>query len=119
MSEDATCVFCRIVRSEIPSKKVYEDDQILVFHDIQPMAPLHLLMIPKRHIASMATLEEGDAALVGAMMVLAQRLARENGSPDGFRVIANTGTVGRQDVYHLHFHLLGSDRPLPGMITRS
>lgn len=119
MSGDATCVFCRIVRAEIPSKKVFEDDEVLVFHDIHPAAPLHLLMIPKRHIASMAALQESDGALVGKMMVMAQHLARENGSPEGFRVIANTGTIGRQDVYHLHFHLLGGDRPLPGMIVKS
>lgn len=115
----AECVFCRIVRGEIPSKKVYEDAEVLAFHDINPVAPVHFLMIPKEHVDSMAHLEEQHGPIMGRLMVLAGRLAREQGSPDGFRLICNTGRVGRQDVYHLHFHVLGGNDPLPGMIARS
>ncbi|MFM1827563.1 MAG: hypothetical protein RLY67_944 [Pseudomonadota bacterium] len=107
-----SCLFCRIVAGEIPAAKVYEDDELLAFKDIHPKAPLHLLVIPKEHIESMAALEERHVPLMGRMMVLAQRLAAENGSPEGFRTIVNTGRVGRQEVYHLHMHLLGGPEPL-------
>lgn len=113
------CIFCRIVRGEIPSRKVYEDDEVLAFHDINPVAQVHFLMIPKAHVESMAALEARHEAVMGRLMVLAGRLASEQGSPDGFRLICNTGRVGRQDVYHLHFHVLGGNDPLPGMIARS
>jgi len=106
------CIFCKIAAGEIPSALVYEDDEILVFKDIHPKAPLHLLIIPRLHIASMAELEEEPAPLMGRMMVLARRLAENHGSPEGFRVIINTGKVGRQEVYHLHAHLLGGPEPL-------
>jgi histidine triad (HIT) family protein len=107
-----SCLFCRIVAGEIPAAKVYEDDELLAFKDIHPKAPLHLLIIPKEHIESMAALEDRHAPLMGRMMVLAQRLAAENGSPEGFRTVVNTGRVGRQEVYHLHMHLLGGPEPL-------
>ncbi|MBM3377272.1 MAG: histidine triad nucleotide-binding protein [Betaproteobacteria bacterium] len=107
-----SCLFCRIVVGEIPAAKVYEDDELLAFKDIHPKAPLHLLIIPKEHIESMAALEDRHAPLMGRMMVLAQRLAAENGSPEGFRTVVNTGRVGRQEVYHLHMHLLGGPEPL-------
>jgi histidine triad (HIT) family protein len=107
-----SCLFCRIVAGEIPAAKVYEDDELLAFKDIHPKAPLHLLIIPKEHIESMAALEDRHAPLMGRMMVLAQRLATENGSPEGFRTVVNTGRVGRQEVYHLHMHLLGGPEPL-------
>jgi histidine triad (HIT) family protein len=106
------CIFCKIVAGEIPAQKVFEDEDLLAFRDIHPKAPLHLLIIPKRHIESMASLGEGDVFLMGRMMVLAGRLAAENGSPDGFRTVVNTGRVGRQEVYHLHMHLLGGPEPL-------
>lgn len=119
MAGEGECIFCRIVRGEIPSQKVYESDDVLVFRDIHPVAPVHLLMIPKEHIASMAQLEERHVAVMGRIMVLAQKVAAEQGSTDGFRLIVNTGMVGRQDVYHLHAHVLGGPRPLPGMIART
>lgn len=120
MSEtSASCIFCKIVRGEIPSRKVYEDDEILAFHDIHPVAPVHFMIIPKLHVESMAALQDKHAPLVGRIAVLANRLAVEQGSKDGFRFIANTGSVGRQDVFHLHFHVLGGPSPLPGMIARS
>jgi histidine triad (HIT) family protein len=112
------CIFCRIVSGEIPSKKVYEDEEILAFQDIHPVAPVHLLLVPKQHIASLSESEPGHAGVLGRMLVLAPRLAREQGSPDGFRTIINTGRVGRQDVYHLHVHIIGGPQPLPGMIAR-
>lgn len=118
MSSD-NCIFCKIVRGEIPSRKVYEDDEILAFHDINPLAPVHVLAVPKEHIDSMATLEDRHAGVMGRMMVLARRLAADQGSTDGFRLICNTGRIGRQDVNHLHLHVLGGPNPLPGMIARS
>src|SRR5438552_14187417 len=111
------CIFCKIVRGETPSNKVYEDAEILAFHDIRPATPVHILVIPKRHIPSLAEAGDGDGAVLGKIMLLAPRLARENGSPDGFRFIANTGRVGRQDVYHVHFHVLGGPDPLGRMIV--
>lgn len=110
MSEN--CVFCKIIAKQIPAKIAYEDEEILAFHDIHPRSPTHLLMIPKLHIPSMADLTSEHAALMGRMMVLAQDLARENGSPDGFRTVVNTGRVGCQEVYHLHMHILGGSQPL-------
>ena len=118
MSAD-NCIFCKIVRGEIPSRKVFEDDEMLAFHDIDPVAPVHFLMIPREHIASMADLEDRHQGLVGRMMLKANRLAVEQGSPDGFRLIVNTGKIGRQDVYHLHLHVIGGAAPLPGMIAKS
>ena len=111
------CIFCKIAAGEIPSRKVYEDDDILAFHDIQPAAPVHFLMIPKDHVDSLAETGPEHAPVLGRIMALAGRLAREQGSPDGFRVIVNTGRVGRQDVYHLHVHIIGGPDRLPRMIA--
>lgn len=113
------CIFCKIVRGEIPSSKVYEDDEIFAFHDINPAAPVHFMIIPKKHIASLGDVQDEDRDVLGRIMVMAGRLAREQGSTDGFRTVVNTGRVGRQDVYHLHVHILGGDKPLPGMIQKS
>lgn len=113
------CIFCKIVRGEIPSRKVYEDAEILAFHDIHPVAPVHFLVIPKEHVDSMAVLEERHTAVMGRMTVLVGRLAAEQGSAEGFRMIVNTGRIGRQDVYHLHMHVIGGPKPLPGMIAKS
>jgi len=110
------CIFCRIVKGEIPSDKVYEDDEILAFKDIRPHAPLHVLIIPKRHIASLVEVQQSDAELLGRLLALAPRIAAEHGSNDGFRTIINTGRVGGQEVYHLHIHVLGGDKPLPAML---
>jgi histidine triad (HIT) family protein len=113
------CIFCKIVRGEIPAKKVYEDDDVLAFHDIHPQAPVHFMLVPKRHIASLANATQDDAGVLGKMMALAGRLAREQGSPDGFRTIVNTGRIGRQDVMHVHLHILGGTTPLGHMLPRS
>ena len=113
------CVFCKIVRGEIPSRKVYEDDEILAFHDIDPVAQVHFMLIPKEHVESLQHAQDRHQMVLGKMMVLAGRLAREQGSPDGFRTIVNTGWIGRQDVFHVHMHVLGGKDLLPGMIQRS
>ena len=113
-----TCIFCKIVRGEIPSRKIYEDDQVYAFHDIHPVAPVHFMIIPKAHIASMAHLEDEHAAVMGRIMVIAQRLAAQEGSTDGFRTIVNTGRIGRQDVMHVHVHIIGGTEVLPPMLVR-
>jgi histidine triad (HIT) family protein len=113
------CIFCKIVEGKIPSRKVYEDDEILAFHDINPMAPVHFMVIPKQHVDSLATCGPEHAPVLGRMMAIAGRLAREQGATDGFRTIVNTGRVGRQDVYHLHIHIIGGPEPLPRMISPS
>jgi histidine triad (HIT) family protein len=109
------CLFCKIAAGKIPSRKVYEDDELLAFHDINPWAPVHFLIIPKAHIASMAQLGPEHEPLMGRMMVLAPRLALEQGCrpyPDGgYRFVTNTGVEGGQEVHHLHFHVMGGPRP--------
>jgi len=112
------CVFCKIVRGEIPSQKAYEDDDVLAFHDVRPVAPVHLLLIPKAHVPSLYECEPGHAPLLGKLLALAPRLAREQGATDGFRTIVNTGRVGRQEVYHLHIHVIGGPAVLGPMIAR-
>ena len=115
MSHLDNCIFCKIVAGQIPSNKVYEDEEVFVFHDIHPWAPVHLLMIPKAHIPSMAHVGDEHAALLGRMMVLAPQLAMEQGCnpyPEGgFRIMTNTGTEGGQEVHHLHLHVIGGARP--------
>lgn len=108
-------VFARIIRGELPANKVYEDDEFLAFHDIDPAAPVHLLLIPKRHVVSLQDIGPEDAEWLGRMMALIPKLALENGcrpGPEGgFRVVANSGDDGGQEVPHLHFHILGGERP--------
>jgi histidine triad (HIT) family protein len=111
MNRDPSCIFCKIVAGQIPSKKAYEDDDILVFHDIAPWAPVHVLAIPKEHIASFYDVGEGQTALLGKMMSLAPRLMRELGVSNGFRTLVNTGVDGLQEVPHLHVHVMGGPRP--------
>ena len=102
------CLFCRIVRKEIPASVVYEDDDVLVFNDINPQAPLHALVIPRRHIASLNELSGGDDALVGQMVRRAAAIAREKGYADrGFRTVFNTNAEAGQTVFHIHLHVLG------------
>jgi len=103
------CIFCKIIAGEIPSDKVYEDEQVLAFRDIAPQAPVHILVIPKAHIASAAEVSAENADLAAACFVAISRIAREHGL-DGFRVISNCGVEGGQTVFHLHFHLLGGRR---------
>ena len=115
----ADCVFCRIVKGEIPSKKVYEDAEVLAFHDVHPLAPVHFMIIPKAHIPSLAECDAGHQPVLGKILALAPRLAREQGSPDGFRTIINTGRIGRQEVYHLHVHVIGGPEVLGAMLKRN
>jgi histidine triad (HIT) family protein len=105
------CLFCRIVKGEIPSRKVYEDEQVYAFEDIQPGAPTHILIVPKRHLAGLAEAAPGDAALLGALQLRAATLARERGLGRGYRTVVNVGPDAGQSVCHLHLHLLGG-RPL-------
>ena len=114
-----SCIFCKIVRGEIPSKKVYEDADIFAFHDIHPLAPVHFMIIPKQHVASLAECDSSHEAVLGKMLAIVSRLAREQGSADGFRTIINTGRVGRQEVYHLHMHVIGGPEPLGPMLRRN
>ena len=101
-------IFGKIIRGEIPSKKVYEDDEVLAFHDIQPVAEVHFLVIPKKFIPTLADAAPGDAAILGKMLALVPILAKQEGLTDGFRTAINTGRLGRQDVYHLHIHVFGN-----------
>jgi len=111
MSHDPNCIFCKIVAGQIPSRKAYEDEELLVFHDIAPWAPVHLLLIPKEHVATMYELEDGHAPLLGRMLSMAPKLMREHGVTNGFRTLINTGPDGRQEVPHFHMHVMGGPRP--------
>jgi histidine triad (HIT) family protein len=101
-------IFGKIIRGEIPCKKVYEDAEVLAFHDINPVADVHFLIIPKKFIPSLTDAVMDDAPLLGRLLALAPILAREQGLTDGFRTAINTGRMGRQDVYHLHIHVFGN-----------
>lgn len=111
MSHDPNCLFCKIVAGQIPSRKVHEDEQVLVFHDIHPWAPVHVLIIPKVHIASMTDVTREHAALLGHMQALVPELMRQLGVTNGYRTVINTGPDGGQEVYHLHLHAMGGPRP--------
>ncbi|MCB1908692.1 MAG: histidine triad nucleotide-binding protein [Rhodocyclaceae bacterium] len=113
------CIFCKIARGDIPAKAVYEDEEIIAFPDIQPQRPVHILVIPRRHIGSLAEAGADDQALLGRMLGLAGRIATEQGSPDGFRVIINTGPIGGQEVMHLHMHVVGGPEPVGPMLKRN
>ena len=112
------CIFCKIVAGKIPSRKVYEDDDMLAFHDINPVAPVHFMIIPKAHVDSLDHCGDGHVPVLGRMMAMAGRLAREQGCNEGFRTIVNTGRIARQDVYHLHIHIIGGPDVLPRMIAK-
>ena len=112
------CLFCKIAGGQVPCRKVYEDDDILAFHDINPARPVHLLVIPKRHITSLATATEADTPVLGRILAVANRLATEQGSPDGFRLIINSGRIGHQEVQHLHAHIVGGPDPVGPMLKR-
>lgn len=101
------CIFCKIIAGTLPSNKVYEDEEMMAFHDIHPIAPVHILIIPKVHIVSLSECENKHQDLLGRMLLLATRLARENGLETGFRTMINTGPGGGQEVPHLHTHIFG------------
>ena len=105
------CLFFNIVKGEIPSTKVYEDDEILAFKDINPAAPIHILVIPKKHITSLAELQKDDEILIGKIYSVINKIAQEQGVKEkGYRVIVNCGEDGGQEVMHLHFHLLAGTK---------
>ncbi len=107
------CIFCKIATGAIPADKVFEDDKVVVFRDLHPKAEVHLLMIPREHISSLAELEAAHDGLIAHMMRLLPQIATEQGLKSGFRTIINTGKGGGQEVFHLHIHLLGG-KGLPG-----
>lgn len=105
------CIFCKIAAGAIPASKLYEDDSVVAFKDVRPHAPVHFLLIPKRHIESLLATTAADAALLGHMLALAPEIAKEHGLGQGFRTAINTGPAGGQEVYHLHIHVFGDPNP--------
>jgi histidine triad (HIT) family protein len=114
----ADCIFCKIVRGEIPSRKVHEDEDIFAFHDVRPQAPVHFLIVPKQHVPTLYDAGLAQQRAFGRMLALAGELARKEGATDGFRTIINTGRVGHQEVYHVHMHVLGGPDSLGPMILK-
>ena len=108
------CLFCRIVAGQVPSDRVYEDDDVLAFKDIHPQAPFHCLVIPKTHVATLNDFTDGQSALIGTLLLTAKRIAAEQGLP-GYRVAMNVNREGGQVVFHVHLHVLGG-RPLKGAL---
>ncbi len=115
MSDD--CLFCKIVRGEIPCNKVYEDDGVIAFHDIHPVAPVHFMLVPKMHLVSLLEAEAAHAALLGRMLLLVPKLARAQGLVNGFRTVINSGKGGGQEIFHLHIHVIGGGN-IPPMVKR-
>jgi len=111
MSHDPHCIFCKIIAGQVPSKKVYEDEELFAFHDIRPHAPVHFMIIPKLHVPSLNEVTPEHEALLGRILTLAPKLAREQGATNGFRTVINTGADGGQEVFHLHVHVMGGPRP--------
>lgn len=120
----SNCIFCKIATNEIPAKTVYEDEDVVAFHDINPAAPVHILIVPKQHIATLSDCNEDHTRLLGKMLLLASKLAKEQGcdyvedgvgnGSGGFKTLVNTGPDGGQEVYHLHLHVIGGPRPWRG-----
>ncbi|HYH87520.1 MAG TPA: histidine triad nucleotide-binding protein [Pyrinomonadaceae bacterium] len=107
MATQQDCIFCKIVAGEIPAAKIFEDEYALAFRDINPQAPTHALVIPRAHIASLADASESDETLLGHLLRVAARVARDEGHAEGFRTVVNTGADAGQTVFHLHVHVLG------------
>ena len=108
MAGNDKCLFCRIANGEISSKRVFEDDVVVAFHDINPQAPTHVLVIPRKHIATIDDLDDADATLIGATLVRAARIARDlHLNSDGYRIVINNGEAAGQTVFHIHVHILG------------
>ena len=110
------CIFCKIVKGDIPSNKVYEDDTVLAFHDIAPQMPVHVIVIPKTHIASAAEVNEDNSAVIGHIFEVIPKIAKELGLDNGFRIINNCGKDGGQTVNHIHFHILGGKTLGEGLV---
>jgi len=101
------CIFCKIISGEIPAKKVFEDDKVVAFNDLNPQAPVHILIIPKKHIASLNDVTKEDVELLGHIQIVASMLAKQNNLNDGYRLVNNCGIDGGQTVLHIHYHLMG------------
>lgn len=118
------CIFCKIAAKQIPTQPIYEDNDLIAFHDINPAAPVHFLIVPKQHVATLSDCDESHAALLSKMLLLAPKLAQEQGcgysaseggkGTGGFKTLFNTGPDGGQEVYHLHLHVIGGPRPWRG-----
>jgi histidine triad (HIT) family protein len=106
-SDPEGCIFCKIASGDIPSKKVHEDDDVVAFHDLNPQAPTHVLVIPRKHVASLNDASEEDRALLGRILLQTREIAEEQGIASGYRVVNNCGASAGQSVFHIHFHLLG------------
>lgn len=105
------CIFCKIIKGEIPSNKVYEDEEILAFRDINPVAPVHVLVIPKKHISNITEIKKEDEALIGKIYSVINKIAKEEGVDEkGFRIVVNCKEDGGQEVSHLHFHIIGGKK---------
>lgn len=104
------CIFCKIVKKEIKSNIVYEDNKLIAFEDTNPQAPVHILIIPKKHIESLNEIDEEDLEVLGEIQMLAKKISKEKNLKDGFRLVLNTGPLAGQSVNHLHYHLLGGRR---------
>lgn len=109
---NADCIFCKIVAGSIPATRIYEDDDVIVFNDIKPINPVHFLIVPKLHVESLASCEVQHQSLLGKMLLLAPKLAKEQGLA-GFRTMINTGREGGQEVFHIHLHVYGGGDKLP------
>lgn len=111
VSQSSGCLFCRIVRHEVPARLLFEDERVLAFEDVRPQAPVHVLVIPKAHFASLDDAPEGSEALLGELLLAARRAARDKGIAEtGYRVVLNTGRDSGQEILHIHFHVLGGRR---------
>lgn len=106
------CIFCKIINGDIPSKKIYEDDDVIALNDIHPIAPVHFLIVPKLHVESLASCDPAQQNLLGSMLLLAPKLAAQQGLK-GFRTMINTGAEGGQEVFHIHVHVFGGGTSLP------
>ena len=115
---DANCLFCKIVRGEIASQKVYEDEDVFAFRDIRPLAPVHFMIVPKTHVANLYDADMTHHKALGKMLALAGELARKEGATEGFRTIINNGRVAHQEVYHVHMHVIGGPNSLGPMILK-
>lgn len=113
----SNCLFCKIASGEIPCSKVYEDEEVIAFHDINPVAPVHFMLVPKLHLATLTDAGDENAALLGKMLLLAPKLAKEQGLDNGFRTVINTGKGGGQEIFHLHIHVIGGGN-IPPMVKR-
>ncbi|GAB3263779.1 histidine triad nucleotide-binding protein [Chitinimonas naiadis] len=112
------CLFCKIAAGHIPSKKVYEDDDVIAFHDIHPIANVHFLIVPKLHVESLLSVEPVHQPILGKLLALAPQLAREQGLDEGFRTMINTGAKGGQSVFHLHLHVFGGGGKAESMMAQ-